>query len=76
VVEFTAPKAAKSGSAHTGSSSAPSALGGLGSLKSLGKSVPGGTLFSTRVVNVLIADNGTVYAGAVTPTVLEHDAGH
>ncbi|WP_052434662.1 hypothetical protein [Streptacidiphilus melanogenes] len=41
-------------------------------LKSLGHSVPGGTLFSTKAFNVLITDNGTVYAGAVTPQFLEN----
>lgn len=75
VMEFAAPKAAKSAK-PAGGSTGSSAVNGLDSLKSLGKAVPGGTLFSTRVVNVLIADNGTVYAGAVTPSVLEHDAGH
>lgn len=51
------------------------AAGGLGSLKALGKQVPGGTLVQTKLVNVLIADNGTVYAGAVTPALLEQAAG-
>jgi outer membrane lipoprotein-sorting protein len=41
-------------------------------LKSLGHSVPGGTLFTTKAFNVLITDNGTVYAGAVTPQYLEN----
>lgn len=52
--------------------------GGLGSsalLKSLGKPVSGGTLISTKVVNVLIADDGRVYAGAVTLPVLQSAAG-
>lgn len=48
--------------------------GGLGELKSFGKSVPGGTLLSTRVLNVLVTDKGTIYAGAVTPQVLENAA--
>jgi hypothetical protein len=52
--------------------STASALGGL---KALGKQVPGGTLISTKLVNVLIADNGTVYAGAVTPALLEQAVG-
>ncbi|SEL02794.1 LolA family protein [Streptacidiphilus jiangxiensis] len=46
-------------------------LGALGALKEVGHSVPGGTLFTTKVVNVLVTDNGTVYAGAVTPAYLE-----
>ncbi|WP_042429571.1 LolA family protein [Streptacidiphilus anmyonensis] len=40
-------------------------------LQSIGHSVPGGTLFTTKAFNVLITDNGTVYAGAVTPQYLE-----
>jgi hypothetical protein len=43
--------------------------------KSLGKQVAGGTLISTRLVNVLIGDNGTVYAGAVSQQVLQRAAG-
>lgn len=52
--------------------------GGLSSsalLKSLGKPVSGGTLISTKVVNVLITDDGRVYAGAVTLPVLQNAAG-
>ncbi|MBC3842823.1 DUF2092 domain-containing protein [Streptacidiphilus sp. 4-A2] len=45
--------------------------GELGAVKELGKPVAGGTLVSTKLVNVLVSDNGTVYAGAVTPSVLE-----
>ena len=52
-----------------------STASGIGGLKALGKQVPGGTLISTKLVNVLIADNGTVYAGAVTPAALEQAAG-
>jgi outer membrane lipoprotein-sorting protein len=44
----------------------------LDAIKTLGHSVPGGTLFTTKVVNVLVTDNGTVYAGAVTPQYLEN----
>ncbi|RAG84396.1 hypothetical protein DN069_17190 [Streptacidiphilus pinicola] len=44
----------------------------LDALKTIGHSVPGGTLFTTKVVNVLVTDNGTVYAGAVTPQYLEN----
>jgi outer membrane lipoprotein-sorting protein len=47
---------------------------GIDGLKALGKQVPGGTLISTKLVNVLITDNGTVYAGAVTPALLEQTA--
>ena len=49
-----------------------SALSGeLGAVKEFGKPVAGGTLVSTKLVNVLVAKDGTVYAGAVTPSVLE-----
>ncbi|MFJ2867027.1 outer membrane lipoprotein carrier protein LolA [Kitasatospora sp. NPDC087314] len=44
-------------------------------LKSLGKPVGGGTLISTKVVNVLVTDDGRVFAGAVTLPVLQHAAG-
>ncbi|WP_369183350.1 outer membrane lipoprotein carrier protein LolA [Streptomyces sp. Y1] len=43
--------------------------------KSLGKPVDGGTLISTKVVNVLLTDDGRVFAGAVTLPVLQHAAG-
>ena len=48
--------------------------GELSAVKEFGKPVPGGTLVSTKLVNVLVANNGTVYAGAVTPSVLEATA--
>ena len=48
--------------------------GELGAVKEFGKPVAGGTLISTKLVNVLVTPNGTVYAGAVTPAVLEADA--
>ncbi|MFD7588677.1 outer membrane lipoprotein carrier protein LolA [Kitasatospora sp. NPDC059811] len=44
-------------------------------VKSLGKPVGGGTLISTKVVNVLVTDDGRVFAGAVTLPVLQHAAG-
>ncbi|WP_055590601.1 LolA family protein, partial [Peterkaempfera griseoplana] len=49
--------------------------GMLSLAKGLGKPVLGGTLIHSRLVNVLIGDNGTVYAGAVSAQVLEHAAG-
>jgi outer membrane lipoprotein-sorting protein len=49
--------------------------GELSAVKEFGKPVPGGTLVSTKLVNVLVANDGTVYAGAVTPAVLEATAG-
>ena len=48
--------------------------GDLGAVKALGKQVTGGTLISTKLVNVLITSNGTVYAGAVTPALLQQAA--
>ncbi|MFE4515614.1 outer membrane lipoprotein carrier protein LolA [Kitasatospora sp. NPDC056783] len=44
-------------------------------VKSLGKPVDGGTLLSTKVLNVLLTDDGRVFAGAVTLPVLQHAAG-
>ncbi|KQV24062.1 MULTISPECIES: hypothetical protein [unclassified Kitasatospora] len=43
--------------------------------KALGKPVGGGTLLGTKVLNVLITDDGRVFAGAVTPQVLQSAAG-
>jgi outer membrane lipoprotein-sorting protein len=43
--------------------------------KALGKPVGGGTLIGTKVLNVLITDDGRVFAGAVTPQVLQSAAG-
>ncbi|MFI0898614.1 outer membrane lipoprotein carrier protein LolA [Streptomyces sp. NPDC020983] len=51
----------------------PADVGSL--LSGFGKHVTGsfgsGTLFHTRLVNVLLTDDGTVYAGAVTQSALE-----
>ncbi|MFE4977031.1 outer membrane lipoprotein carrier protein LolA [Kitasatospora sp. NPDC056651] len=44
-------------------------------VKSLGKPVDGGTLMGTKVLNVLLTDDGRVFAGAVTLPVLQHAAG-
>ncbi|MFJ8044530.1 outer membrane lipoprotein carrier protein LolA [Kitasatospora sp. NPDC096147] len=46
-----------------------------GFAKALGKPVGGGQLISTKVVNVLLTDDGRVFAGAVTPQVLQSAAG-
>ncbi|MDI5972314.1 DUF2092 domain-containing protein [Streptomyces sp. SL13] len=73
VAELRVPAAALNGKApkngkSTGGQS-PNAL-----LGTLGKPVKGafgsGTVISTRLVNVLVTDNGGVYAGAVTPSAL------
>jgi outer membrane lipoprotein-sorting protein len=81
VVSFTLPK----GGGESGQALGQTAQGrkgrpagmpdALGLVKSLGKPVAGGTLISTKVLNVLITDDGHVYAGAVTPTVLQNAAG-
>ena len=60
--------------AGSGASGKSGAADGLGAIKSFGKQVPGGTLISTKLVNVLVTDKGTVYAGAVTPALLEQAA--
>lgn len=56
----------------TGSSSGSGDLGGF--LNSLGDQVKGdfgkGTVFSTRLVNALVTDDGKVYVGAVTKSAL------
>ncbi|MFC1419959.1 LolA family protein [Streptacidiphilus cavernicola] len=59
----------------TGGGKAGSPASDISGLKALGKQVPGGTLISTKLVNVLITDKGTVYAGAVTPALLQQAAG-
>lgn len=43
--------------------------------KALGKPVAGGSLISTKVLNVLVTDDGRVFAGAVTLPVLQSAAG-
>ncbi|WP_327680038.1 LolA family protein [Kitasatospora sp. NBC_00458] len=43
--------------------------------KSLGKPVKGGSQISTKVLNVLVTDDGRVFAGAVTLPVLQSAAG-
>ncbi|WP_316526656.1 LolA family protein [Kitasatospora brasiliensis] len=71
-----APKGDAKGGKHgghggdTARSMNPQAL-----VKSLGKPVDGGTLVSTKVLNVLLTDDGRVFAGAVTLPVLQHAAG-
>ncbi|AUY50145.1 DUF2092 domain-containing protein [Streptomyces sp. CB01881] len=47
----------------------------LALVKSLGKPVEGGSLISTKVLNVLVTDDGRVFAGAVTLPVLQSAAG-
>ncbi|MET8702449.1 DUF2092 domain-containing protein [Kitasatospora sp. NPDC004723] len=47
----------------------------LALVKALGKPVAGGSLISTKVLNVLVTDDGRVFAGAVTPSVLQSAAG-
>ena len=49
--------------------------GALSMVKGLGKPVAGGSLISSRLVNALITDKGTVYLGAVSQQVLQDAAG-
>ncbi|MEY9837048.1 outer membrane lipoprotein-sorting protein [Streptacidiphilus sp. EB103A] len=63
--------AATSSAAASGKSGT---AGQLSAIKTFGKQVPGGTLISTKLINVLVTDKGTVYAGAVTPALLEQAA--
>ncbi|MGW9504213.1 LolA family protein [Streptomyces albidoflavus] len=74
VAELTFPKGEGLPAAGSGSD----APGGL-SLDSLGKKVKGdfgtGTLFSTRVVNALVTEDGRAFVGAVTPEKLTEVAG-
>ncbi len=63
------PNTAQGRKGHSGFSD-PTAL-----IKSFGKPVNGGTLISTKVLNVLITDDGRVFAGAVTAQVLQSAAG-
>ncbi|MHC8562178.1 hypothetical protein ACW23B_12025 [Streptomyces albidoflavus] len=74
MAELTFPKG--QGLPSTGSGSdAPAGL----SLDSLGEKVKGdfgtGTLFSTRVVNGLVTEDGRAFVGAVTPEKLMEVAG-
>jgi outer membrane lipoprotein-sorting protein len=73
VVEAALPAGGPvSGDRHGGGGGA---LGSLSMLKGFGKQVAGGTLISTRVLNVLVTDDGRVFAGAVTLPVLQSAAG-
>lgn len=65
---WTAVAVLHTGSGAGGSAGLPDGLGGLGS------STPEGTLIGSRAVNALIAKDGTVYVGAVSPAVLERAA--
>ncbi|MCC3769191.1 DUF2092 domain-containing protein [Streptomyces sp. UNOC14_S4] len=72
IAEFKAPtgtdKAAKGGSLGKNAGAAGSLLDSLGTKVS--GSFGSGHVFSTRLVNVLVTDDGTVYAGAVTKEAL------
>ncbi|MFJ9692864.1 outer membrane lipoprotein carrier protein LolA [Kitasatospora sp. NPDC101183] len=70
VPDAPAPSASSKDGKHHGPTINPQGL-----IKSLGKPVKGGTLISTKVLNVLLTDDGRVFAGAVTQSVLEHAAG-
>ncbi|MEV7187178.1 DUF2092 domain-containing protein [Kitasatospora sp. NPDC093102] len=71
-----APKGDAKGGKHGGhGDKAAQSLNPQAMVKSLGKPVTGGTLVSTKVLNVLLTDDGRVLAGAVTLPVLQHAAG-
>ncbi|MFI2610351.1 outer membrane lipoprotein carrier protein LolA [Kitasatospora sp. NPDC018619] len=70
-----APKGDAKGGKHGGRGEKASPLNPQALVKSLGKPVAGGTLVSTKVLNVLLTDDGRVLAGAVTLPVLQHAAG-
>ncbi|MFF4925840.1 outer membrane lipoprotein carrier protein LolA [Kitasatospora sp. NPDC001261] len=71
-----APKGDAKGGKHGGhGAGAGQSLNPQSMVKSLGKPVAGGTLVSTKVLNVLLTDDGRVLAGAVTLPVLQHAAG-
>ncbi|MGW7584477.1 LolA family protein [Kitasatospora sp. NPDC054768] len=71
-----APKGDAKGGKHGGrGNGAAQSLNPQAMVKSLGKPVAGGTLVSTKVLNVLLTDDGRVLAGAVTLPVLQHAAG-
>lgn len=73
IAELKLPREALNGDPSEGGDKAP-AFGGTGLLDTFGKEVKGdfgtGTVISTRLVNALITDSGTVYAGAVTQDAL------
>jgi outer membrane lipoprotein-sorting protein len=73
IAEFTLPGGKGLPSASSGASG-QIPQGAQGFLDSLGEKAHGkfgsGTVFSTRLVNVLITDDGKVYAGAVTKDAL------
>ncbi|WP_395294697.1 outer membrane lipoprotein carrier protein LolA [Kitasatospora hibisci] len=68
--EVAAPAGGRHGDSGKSAPQSPLALA-----KSLGKPVKGGSLISTKVLNVLVTDDGRVFAGAVTLPVLQSAAG-
>ncbi|MEV8094362.1 DUF2092 domain-containing protein [Kitasatospora sp. NPDC085879] len=73
VVSLRLPAGELSGQGGQGAEGGPQ--GALSLVKAFGKPVGGGTLIGTKVVNVLVTDDGRVFAGAVTLPVLQHAAG-
>ncbi|WP_063772060.1 LolA family protein [Kitasatospora mediocidica] len=67
--------AAVTGTAQGAKGRKLSGLSASSLVKSLGKPVAGGELISTKVLNILVTDDGRVYAGAVTLPVLQTAAG-
>ncbi|MFJ9949236.1 outer membrane lipoprotein carrier protein LolA [Kitasatospora sp. NPDC091207] len=71
--DVTVPAEGKQGRHGKGGPAGPQNPAGLA--KALGKPVAGGSLISTKVLNVLVTDDGRVFAGAVTLPVLQSAAG-
>ncbi|WP_329175729.1 LolA family protein [Streptomyces sp. NBC_01477] len=73
VAVFRTKGALPSGAGKNGKGGAASILGGFG--KQVSGSFGTGTLFHTRLVNVLLTRDGTIYAGAVDQAALTAAAG-
>ncbi|MGV9266242.1 LolA family protein [Kitasatospora sp. NPDC003701] len=71
--DVTAP--AEGGQGRHGKGGPAALQSPLALAKALGKPVAGGSLISTKVLNVLVTDDGRVFAGAVTLPVLQSAAG-
>ncbi|MFE2723188.1 outer membrane lipoprotein carrier protein LolA [Kitasatospora sp. NPDC059327] len=71
--DITVPTKGKQGRHGEGGPAGPQDPAALA--KTLGKPVAGGSLISTKVLNVLVTDDGRVFAGAVTLPVLQSAAG-
>lgn len=73
IAVFKGKAALPSGAKKNGKGGAAGMLGGFG--KQVSGSFGSGTLFHTRLVNVLLTQDGTIYAGAVDQSALTTAAG-